>query len=71
MPQAWAQLLQSSNITKQEQKKNPQAVLDVLKWYDISTKEGKETKFMETVNQKNSCKYYRRYCGKLAYSFLF
>lgn len=65
MPQAWAQLLQSSNISKQEQKKNPQAVLDVLKWYDISSKEGKETKYMETVNQKNS----RKYCSKCYYQF--
>lgn len=46
MPQAWAQLLQSSNISKQEQKKNPQAVLDVLKWYDISSQGGNETKYM-------------------------
>ncbi|CAB1316061.1 unnamed protein product [Coregonus sp. 'balchen'] len=30
----WARLLQTSNITKLEQKKNPQAVLDVLKFYD-------------------------------------
>uniref|UniRef100_A0A8C1WVY6 non-specific serine/threonine protein kinase n=1 Tax=Cyprinus carpio TaxID=7962 RepID=A0A8C1WVY6_CYPCA len=30
----WARLLQTSNITKSEQKKNPQAVLDVLKFYD-------------------------------------
>lgn len=54
MPQAWAQLLQTSNISKQEQKKNPQAVLDVLKWYDISSQGGHETKYMETTTQKNS-----------------
>ncbi|XP_026468041.1 serine/threonine-protein kinase PAK 3-like [Ctenocephalides felis] len=36
MPEDWAKLLVSSTITKQEQKKNPQAVLDVLKWYDNS-----------------------------------
>uniref|UniRef100_A0A4W5Q350 non-specific serine/threonine protein kinase n=1 Tax=Hucho hucho TaxID=62062 RepID=A0A4W5Q350_9TELE len=34
MPEQWAWLLQTSNITKLEQKKNPQAVLDVLKFYD-------------------------------------
>lgn len=57
MPQAWAQLLQTSNISKQEQKKNPQAVLDVLKWYDISSSQaGKETKYMETHTQKNTSK---------------
>lgn len=54
MPQAWAQLLQTSNISKQEQKKNPQAVLDVLKWYDISSQGGNETKFMETHPQKSN-----------------
>ncbi|KAL1442089.1 hypothetical protein MTO96_031007 [Rhipicephalus appendiculatus] len=39
MPDSWARLLQNSNITKLEQKKNPQAVLDVLNWYDASTKD--------------------------------
>uniref|UniRef100_A0A3B3QRH4 non-specific serine/threonine protein kinase n=1 Tax=Paramormyrops kingsleyae TaxID=1676925 RepID=A0A3B3QRH4_9TELE len=34
MPEQWARLLQTSNITKLEQKTNPQAVLDVLKFYD-------------------------------------
>ena len=58
MPQAWAQLLQTSNISKQEQKKNPQAVLDVLKWYDISSQGGNETKYMETVMQKNTSKFF-------------
>lgn len=56
MPQAWAQLLQTSNISKQEQKKNPQAVLDVLKWYDISSQVGNETKYMETHTQKTTSK---------------
>uniref|UniRef100_A0A4W3JCL2 non-specific serine/threonine protein kinase n=1 Tax=Callorhinchus milii TaxID=7868 RepID=A0A4W3JCL2_CALMI len=34
IPEQWAKLLQTSNITKLEQKTNPQAVLDVLKFYD-------------------------------------
>ncbi|XP_072285273.1 serine/threonine-protein kinase PAK 3-like isoform X2 [Pyxicephalus adspersus] len=34
IPEQWARLLKTSNITKLEQKKNPQAVLDVLKFYD-------------------------------------
>ncbi|XP_063287556.1 serine/threonine-protein kinase PAK 1 isoform X1 [Pelobates fuscus] len=34
MPKQWALLLQTSNITKSEQKKNPQAVLDVLEFYN-------------------------------------
>lgn len=39
----------SSNISKQEQKKNPQAVLDVLNWYDSSSKEAKGSKYMTTT----------------------
>ena len=34
MPEQWARLLQTSNITKSEQKKNPQAVLVVLDFYN-------------------------------------
>ncbi|XP_030837985.1 serine/threonine-protein kinase PAK 3 isoform X2 [Strongylocentrotus purpuratus] len=37
MPEKWAQLLSSSSISKTEQKNNPQAVLDALKFYDDST----------------------------------
>ena len=49
MPEAWARLLMSSNISKQEQKKNPQAVLDVLNWFDNSSKEAKGSKYMTTT----------------------
>ncbi|XP_026686787.1 serine/threonine-protein kinase PAK 2 isoform X2 [Diaphorina citri] len=49
MPEAWARLLMSSNISKLEQKKNPQAVLDVLNWFDNSTKEAKGSKYMTTT----------------------
>lgn len=49
MPEAWALLLMSSNISKQEQKKNPQAVLDVLKWFDNSSKEIEGSKYMTTT----------------------
>ncbi|XP_065217763.1 serine/threonine-protein kinase Pak isoform X1 [Planococcus citri] len=49
MPEAWALLLMSSNISKQEQKKNPQAVLDVLKWFDSSSKESEGSKYMTTT----------------------
>ncbi|XP_067014320.1 serine/threonine-protein kinase Pak [Anabrus simplex] len=49
MPEAWARLLMSSNISKQEQKKNPQAVLDVLNWFDNSSKETKGSKYMTTT----------------------
>ncbi|XP_069046185.1 serine/threonine-protein kinase PAK 1 isoform X3 [Lepisosteus oculatus] len=34
MPEQWARLLQTSNITKLEQKKHPDVVLEVLKFYD-------------------------------------
>lgn len=37
MPEKWAQLLSSSSISKTEQKNNPQAVIDALKFYDDST----------------------------------
>lgn len=46
MPEAWSRLLMNSNISKQEQKKNPQAVLDVLNWYDSSSKEPPNAKYM-------------------------
>ena len=46
MPESWARLLQNSNISKSEQKKNPQAVLDVLNYYDSSSKQSQESKFM-------------------------
>lgn len=46
MPESWSRLLMNSNISKQEQKNNPQAVLDVLNWYDNSSKEAPSTKYM-------------------------
>ncbi|XP_006882944.1 PREDICTED: serine/threonine-protein kinase PAK 1 isoform X3 [Elephantulus edwardii] len=45
MPEQWARLLQTSNITKLEQKKNPQAVLDVLEFYN-SKKTSNSQKYM-------------------------
>eukprot|EP00069_Balaena_mysticetus_P004907 bmy_17747T0 len=45
MPEQWARLLQTSNITKLEQKKNPRAVLDVLKFYDSNTVKQKYLSF--------------------------
>lgn len=46
MPESWSRLLMNSNISKQEQKNNPQAVLDVLNWYDNSSKEAPNAKYM-------------------------
>ena len=54
MPESWAKLLQNSNISKSEQKKNPQAVLDVLNYYDnyydSSSKDNK--KYMTSITQQ-------------------
>lgn len=33
MPEAWAKLLQTSGISVAEKKKNPQAVVDALKFF--------------------------------------
>jgi len=48
MPNEWKALLSTSNISKQEQKNNPQAVLDVLKWFDAKANK-QESKFMTAV----------------------
>ncbi|CAL1532718.1 unnamed protein product [Lymnaea stagnalis] len=53
MPESWAKLLQNANISKSEQKKNPQAVLDVLNYYDTSSKERQDEKFMLNVNSSS------------------
>lgn len=46
MPDAWSKLLSMSNISPSEQKQNPQAVIDVLKFYDSNTKHQEDDKFM-------------------------
>lgn len=46
MPESWARLLREADITKSEQKKNPEAVLNVLKWFEKSNNHNKEMKFM-------------------------
>ncbi|KAJ7410759.1 Serine/threonine-protein kinase PAK 1 [Pitangus sulphuratus] len=65
MPEQWARLLQTSNITKSEQKKNPQAVLDVLEFYN-SKKISNSQKYMsftdksaEDYNSSNTLIYTR------------
>ncbi|XP_028656206.1 serine/threonine-protein kinase PAK 1 [Erpetoichthys calabaricus] len=52
MPEQWARLLQTSNITKLEQKKNPQAVLDVLKFYD-SKETSNSQKYMSFTDKSS------------------
>lgn len=39
MPKNWYLMLKNSNISKTEQKKNPQAVIEVLKWYESKDKD--------------------------------
>lgn len=56
MPEQWARLLQTSNITKLEQKKNPQAVLDVLKFYDSNTVKQKYLSFTPPGKTSNTGK---------------
>ena len=45
MPELWSSLLHHSNITKQEQKQNPQAVIDALDFYQHAAHK-RESKFM-------------------------
>ncbi|KAL4220382.1 Serine/threonine-protein kinase PAK 3 [Mactra antiquata] len=52
MPESWARLLSQSNISISEQKKNPQTVLDVLEFYESSTKEKEESKQKFLTNIK-------------------
>lgn len=51
MPDSWTKLLSMSNISKQEQKNNPQAVLDVLNYYDATTKDVHGSKFMTVASK--------------------
>jgi len=46
MPESWARLLREADISKSEQTKNPEAVLNVLKWFERSNNHNKEIKFM-------------------------
>lgn len=52
MPESWARLLKEADISKSEQKKNPEAVLNVLKWFEKSNSHHKEIKFMTIAQQK-------------------
>jgi len=46
MPDQWAKLLAASNISREMQLQNPQAVLDVLNYYEHSSKHPQQDKFM-------------------------
>ena len=54
MPEAWKCLLLHSNISKIEQRRNPQAVLDILTYYNQATNNvnsATTAKFMTHVNE--------------------
>ncbi|XP_028401258.1 serine/threonine-protein kinase PAK 3-like isoform X1 [Dendronephthya gigantea] len=53
MPESWTHLLQTSNISKKEQQQNPQAILDVLNFYDSTNKETEPAKFMQVSKPYN------------------
>ena len=55
MPESWAKLLSVSNITPSEQKQNPQAGIDVLKFYDSNTKKKEDDKFMNFSKTVTKC----------------
>ncbi|XP_037550934.1 serine/threonine-protein kinase PAK 2 isoform X1 [Nematolebias whitei] len=52
MPEQWARLLQTSNISKSEQQQNPQVVLDVLNFYNSSS--GKQKYLSVSASDKGS-----------------
>ena len=58
MPEAWARLLISSNISREMQLKNPQAVLDVLNYYETSAKQPPQDKFMTSSQPSPSPRYF-------------
>lgn len=44
MPEKWTNILMKSNISKQEQAKNPEAILSVLRYFE--TANNQSPKFM-------------------------
>lgn len=55
MPEAWAKLLQNSGISREEKKKNPQAVVDILKFYtNRSSRAEEESKFLTAQRYGNA-----------------
>lgn len=52
IPDNWARLLREADISKSEQKNNPEAVLNVLKWFERSNNHNKEIKFMNIAQQQ-------------------
>lgn len=56
MPEQWSRLLKTSNISKMEQKSNPQVVLKVLQFYDMNEKKkhGKYMKMSKDTFESNA-----------------
>lgn len=54
MPESWAKLLREADISQSEQKKNPEAVLNVLKWFENSNTRNKEVKFMNIAHKSTA-----------------
>ncbi|KAI8845174.1 kinase-like domain-containing protein [Chytriomyces cf. hyalinus JEL632] len=54
LPQDWRNLLESSNISKDEITKNPQAVLDVLEFYTENLKQTQENAIYSTSSQMDN-----------------
>ena len=62
MPESWARLLQSANISKTEQVRHPQAVISVLNYYENSSKD-KESKYMTNVSDYKPLREFLIYYG--------
>lgn len=54
MPDEWQRLLSTANISKTEQQKNPQAILDVLTYFDKSKDPRDTQKFMMSISNDAS-----------------
>jgi len=54
MPEAWTKLLVASNISKEMQMQNPQAVLDVLNYYEHSSKKTEDKYMTQTPSTEPS-----------------
>jgi len=67
MPQEWKTMLNSSNISKEEQKMHPQAVVDVLKFLN-SESNNKNSKFM-TAAKISSGNVFAILCDSLRKAF--
>lgn len=54
LPEEWEKLLTSSGISKKEQQQNPQAVMDIVKFYQDVTESNGEDKVFKTFNVGNT-----------------